>query len=78
MRETSGGQRAAHWLFSNPDADTEALRRALAVGGKLSTAAQAVERVAEVQQFMGRDAHLHFIRLGPTSPPARASRADHP
>jgi hypothetical protein len=63
MRDTPGGQRAADWLFSNPEADKEALRRALAVGGELSTAAPAAERIAEVQQFMGRDPHLQFVTI---------------
>jgi hypothetical protein len=63
MRDTPGGQRAADWLFSNPEAGKEALRRALAVGGELSTAAQAAERIAEVQQFMGRDPHLQFVTI---------------
>ncbi len=75
MRDTPGGQRAADWLFSNPEADAEAMRRALAVGGELSNAAQAAERIAEVQRFIGRDPHLQFVTIAseegvPQPPPA--------
>ncbi len=60
MRETEGGQRAADWLFSNPEADKEALKRALAVGGELEDAGDVARRIAEVQGFVDRDPHLLY------------------
>jgi hypothetical protein len=63
MRDTLGGQRAAEWLFGNPEADKEAFRKALAVGGELSDGAQAAARVAEVQKFMGKDPHFRYTTV---------------
>lgn len=75
MRESEGGRRAAVWLFDHPEADKNALHRALAVSGELSDAAHAAERVAEVQKFMSRDPHLVYTtvaaeRDGPVAPHA--------
>lgn len=80
MRDSEGGRRAAHWLFGNPEADKEELRRALAVGGELADAGQAAARVAEVQKFMGRDPHLHYTTIAreedaPETPPANETLA---
>lgn len=75
MRDTDEGQRAAHWLFGHPEADLEALRRATSVGGELSTALQAAERQAVIQQFMDRDPHVRYTTVsrskdGPETPPS--------
>jgi len=61
MRADAAGQRAADWLFGNPDADKEALRKALAVGGELSGPGQAAARLAEIQEAVGEgDPHLRY------------------
>src|SRR4051794_2050861 len=60
IRDTEEGRRAAAWLFENPDADREAMLRAMAVGGELASTRQALERQAVVQEYMDRDPHLHF------------------
>lgn len=36
IRDTDEGRRAAAWLFANPQADREAMLRAMAVGGELA------------------------------------------
>lgn len=61
MRADEAGQQAAEWLFGNPDADKEALRKALAIGGELSNPEQAAARLAEIQKTVGEgDPHLHY------------------
>jgi hypothetical protein len=61
MKVDDSGQRAADWLFGNPDADKEALRKALAVGGELSNSGQAAARLAEIQEAVGEgDPHFHY------------------
>lgn len=75
IRDSEEGQRAAAWLFSNPAADYEAMRRALALGGELADTRQAVERQLEIQRFLDRDPHLSYTmisrnRATPETPPA--------
>ena len=61
MRADEAGRQAADWLFGNPEADKEALRKALAVGGELSNPGQAAARLAEIQKAVGEgDPHLHY------------------
>lgn len=76
IRDTDEGRRAAAWLFENPQADKEAMMRAMAVGGELANTAQAAERQAVIQQYMDRDPHLHYTMIsrsegGPVTPPAQ-------
>jgi hypothetical protein len=76
IRDTDEGRRAAAWLFDNPEADREAMLRAIAVGGELASTAQAVERQAVIQRYMDRDPHLRYTMVsrspdGPVTPPAQ-------
>ena len=78
IRDTPDGKRAAQWLFGNPDADRDAMLRALAVGGDLSTSEQAAKRQAVIQSFMDRDPHVHYTMVsrspgGPETPPAEGT-----
>ena len=75
IRDTDEGQRAAAWLFENPEATREAMLRAMAVGGELQDTRQAAQRQAVVQKFMDRDPHVHYTTVsrspgGPETPPA--------
>jgi hypothetical protein len=76
IRDTEEGRRAAAWLFDHPQADQEAMLRAIAVGGELASTVQAAQRQAVIQQFMDRDPHLQYTMVssaagGPETPPAQ-------
>ncbi|MBA3807039.1 MAG: hypothetical protein H0X28_01395 [Solirubrobacterales bacterium] len=76
MRDSEEGRRAAAWVFDNPEADRDAMLRAMSVGGELASTAHAAERQAVIQQYMDRDPHLQYTIVSrsagaPETPPAR-------
>ena len=63
LRDTPEGRQAAAWLFEDSEPESEAMRRAYAMGGELRDAAHAAERLAEIQRHLGRDPHLDYTTV---------------
>ncbi|HVQ57671.1 MAG TPA: hypothetical protein VMS60_02075 [Solirubrobacterales bacterium] len=63
LRDTPEGQQAAAWLFKDSEPESEAMRRAYAMGGELRDAAHAAERLGEIQRHLNRDPHLDYTTI---------------